>query len=341
MKYKLLGVSTPSQLNIGDYIQALAASQYLPQIDGFIQREELSDYQKEEAKMIMNGWYMHQPRKWPPSPNIKPLLISIHINSLAKNEMLRNESIDYFRKHAPVGCRDINTMLMLKENDVDAYFSGCLTLTLGKKYFSTQRENKCYFVDPYFKTNWNLFSLIKNSLYLLFNWTDISLIAKKYPLERTGIRKKLILTTFYREYQKIFTRQTLLNAEYINQQSQFLKNDGLTEDDYLHKAESLVKKYAKAQLVITSRIHCALPCLGLETPVLYTEDSNQSEASACRLNGLRELFNVIAWKKNSLVPQFNFNGKLSIGNNPANKTKWKELASNLVLKSEAFIKNDN
>lgn len=41
MKYKLLGMSTEESLNIGDYIQALASSQFYPQIDGFIQREEL------------------------------------------------------------------------------------------------------------------------------------------------------------------------------------------------------------------------------------------------------------------------------------------------------------
>ena len=40
MKYKLLAVSTEREVNIGDYIQALASAQFLPHIDGFIQREE-------------------------------------------------------------------------------------------------------------------------------------------------------------------------------------------------------------------------------------------------------------------------------------------------------------
>lgn len=41
MKYKLLAVSSEDQVNIGDYIQALASAQFLPSMDGFIQREEL------------------------------------------------------------------------------------------------------------------------------------------------------------------------------------------------------------------------------------------------------------------------------------------------------------
>ena len=55
MKYKLLSVETANlKPNIGDYIQALAASQFLPTIDGFVNREELSQYDSEECIVIMN-----------------------------------------------------------------------------------------------------------------------------------------------------------------------------------------------------------------------------------------------------------------------------------------------
>ena len=61
MKYKLLAVSvdTGEHVNIGDYIQALAAAQFLPEVDGFVQRERLKEYDGEACKVIMNGWYMH------------------------------------------------------------------------------------------------------------------------------------------------------------------------------------------------------------------------------------------------------------------------------------------
>lgn len=90
MKYKILAVSTVNEINIGDYIQALASSQFLPRVDGFIQREELKDYDGEECKMIMNGWYMHNPKQWPPSKKfILYMLLYILIHWQKKNYFLK------------------------------------------------------------------------------------------------------------------------------------------------------------------------------------------------------------------------------------------------------------
>jgi hypothetical protein len=36
----------------------------------------------------------------------------------------------FLQKNAPVGCRDTHTLNLMKSQGVDAYFSGCLTLTL-------------------------------------------------------------------------------------------------------------------------------------------------------------------------------------------------------------------
>ncbi|OUO13184.1 hypothetical protein B5F91_14520 [Bacteroides sp. An322] len=337
MKYKLLAVSTEEQVNIGDYIQALASSQFLPRIDGFIQREQLKDYDEEECKIIMNGWYIHHPEQWPPSEKIKPLFVATHFNTLVQKQLLSNESIAYLKRHEPIGCRDYFTRDLLKRKGIDAYFSGCMTLTLGYKYKSEKKENKCYFVDPYFVTHWNTFTILYNAIYLLFHWKPISIIAKKFPEEKKGLRKKMILSTFYRKYKRIFTKETLINAEYICQQSKYYKRNFSTDEERLQEAERLVKKYAKARLVVTSRIHCALPCLGLGTPVIYTEDANQSEASACRLGGLRELFNILKWNKSHLEAGFLAKGKISIQNTPNNKNEWKQRANQLTKTCYNFI----
>ncbi len=105
----------------------------------------------------------------------------------------------------------------------------------------------------------------------------------------------------------------------------------------MKEAEALVKKYAAAKLVVTSRIHCALPCLGMETPVIYTKDAGQSEASACRFDGLEELFTVLTWDKGKLLPQFEMKGKLSLQNHPSNKTNWKPLALDLIRRVKNFL----
>jgi len=340
MNYKLLAVSC-DMVNIGDYVQALASSQFYPRIDGFIEREFVHEYNGEPSRVIMNGWYQHNPTHWPPSGNIEPLYVAVHINSTAREKMLCNESIKYFKLHEPIGCRDTATRDMLKEKGVDSYFSGCMTLTLGKKYRSEEKDGKVYFVDPYFVTNWNLKNKIKNAVFLFFHYSKIKKIAAKHPDPKTGLRKMMIITTFFREYRKIFTDETLLNAEYICQQSKHWKEDFPTNEERLKEAERLVKGYAKAALVVTSRIHCALPCLGLETPVIYTENAQQSEASACRFGGIRELFTILKWDKNHLEPEYSITGKISARNNlPVNKNNWKPIADQLISRCSEWIKQD-
>lgn len=337
MKYKLLSVREENEINIGDYIQALASSQFLPSIDGFVDREKLKDYNAEECKMIMNGWYMHHPEQWPPSKKIKPLFVALHINSTAKEVLLSEENINFFKQHEPIGCRDTYTVDLLKSKGVDAYFSACMTLTLGEKYHSEEKEEKCYFVDPYFITRWNLYYIVFNLIYLILHWKPINTIAAKYPEKKKGLRKKMILTTFYREYSKHFTKETLVNAEYICQQNMEYKTDFPTDELRLSEAKRLVQKYARAKLVVTSRIHCALPCLGLGTPVIYTEDAQQSDASLCRFGGLRDLFTILKWNKNHLIPEFASNGKLSIHNTITNKPNWIMYARQLKQTCVSFI----
>lgn len=341
MNYKLLSVSTEEQVNIGDYIQALASKQFLPHLDGFIQREELKGYNEEECKVIMNGWYMHHPYNWPPSNKIIPLFVAFHINSLAKQQLLSDENINYLKKHEPIGCRDISTRNLLLEKGVKAYFSACMTLTLGYSYKSNNKENKCYFVDPYTLHKQDIFHKIHNIIYLLSHWKAISVIANKLPGKSSSLRKKIQASYFYKQYIIFFTQETLLKAEYISQQNKEYKTDFRNEYERLEAAEKLIKKYARAKLVVTSRIHCALPCIGLGVPVLYTENTKQSEASSCRLGGLKELFNTISINENGYKTNFEFNKekKISINSAPLNRESWIEYAKDLITTCKKFTSN--
>ena len=125
---------------------------------------------------------------------------------------------------------------------------------------------------------------------------------------------------------------------YINQQSIEYIRKFSTDEELLKEAERLVKCYAKAKLVVTSRIHCALPCLGLGTPVIYTEDAHQSEASACRFGGLRELFNILKWNNGHLVKEFGGKIPLDDTSSWSNKATWKELAERLATQCTRFCK---
>lgn len=338
MKNAILVAGTGRVINIGDYIQALAASQFLPSADLFIEREKLKDYDGEECRMIMNGWYMHDPSQWPPSPEIHPLFVAVHINSSAAPRLLSEGGVAYLKKHAPIGCRDLYTERMLQERGVESYFSGCLTLTLGKKYKAAHRDGTCCFVDPYYITPKTVTAALKNLFYLLSHWKAVDMVAGKFPKHGGWLRKRLDLVTFYREYSRVFTKETLLEAEYICQQNEDYARLFPSDTERLAEAERLVGKYAQASLVVTSRIHCALPCLGLGTPVIYTEDMAQPEASSCRLGGLRELFNVMKWNRGRLEKDFFHEGKISVRNCPRNKSGWERLASELSARCENFFR---
>ena len=103
MKNALLVVSTlpkgnsDGYINIGDYIQSLAGKVFFDKIDVYINRERLSQFksEREKVKMIMNGWFMHSPENWPPSDDIFPLLVAIHISPKSAPKMLSVEGINY------------------------------------------------------------------------------------------------------------------------------------------------------------------------------------------------------------------------------------------------------
>ena len=337
MIYKSLAVSTIRAINIGDYVQALAASQFLPKVDGFIERELLDEYDGESCKMIMNAYYMHDGKHWPPSPKITPLFVAMHINTLVRDDFSRKESLEYLKKHEPIGCRDYDTLGFLQKLGVKAYFSGCLTLTLGRKYEHLGEKRGVYFVDPhvtfsnrYEKGAYYLYSFILNR--------KVKKIGEKY-FKHTNLspKERSFICKFYTKYRKVFTEETILNAGYETQESSYYNSNFKTNDALLKEAERLIKMYSKAALVVTSRIHCALPCLGMNVPVIYINNKLQSEASECRLKGLRDLFNIIHWRNNGLTLNFEQKGLLSEENHPENKDLWKGLASNLTKQCLDFI----
>ena len=75
------GLVYANTFNLGDDIQTLAAKQFLPYVDHYLERDSINEFKKDfNVKAILNGWWTHKPNCWPPSKNIIPLLISIHIN---------------------------------------------------------------------------------------------------------------------------------------------------------------------------------------------------------------------------------------------------------------------
>ena len=338
MKYKLLSIENKDINNIGDYVQALASSQFLPHIDGFIDRDSVSNYNGEDCKVIMNGWFMHNPSNWPPSKKINPLFISFHVNKLASEKMLDEKGINYLKLHEPIGCRDFYTRDLLLGKGIRAYFSGCLTLTLGNNFKSASRERQVVFVDPLIPQNKHLSTITKDIVFMVSNTHLVNLLSKKLQVFPSCLKNRLIVARFARMYSKLFSKETLLNATYIKQEDR--RYSLMSNEERLCEAERLVKIYSKASLVITKRIHTALPCLGLETPVYFIQREDDSDVSKCRFGGLTDLFNTITLIGDKLRADFETNGKISLDNVVQNKDKWVKLAVTISDTCKSFVNEE-
>ncbi|WP_166822625.1 glycosyltransferase family protein [Brevibacterium limosum] len=85
----------------------------------------------EDTWYIAFGWYMHdifgKSFNIPFHPNLRPILLSVFVRY---PEMLTPDAIAYLKKYGPVGCRDWQSVAVLRAVGVPAFFSGCLTTTV-------------------------------------------------------------------------------------------------------------------------------------------------------------------------------------------------------------------
>lgn len=359
--------------NIGDYVQSVASKQYCQPIDVYIEQEEANMFFPEDkvpVRLIMNGWFQWRAENWPPSEYIDPLLISMHISPLRAEQLLTTEGIQFLKKYAPVGCRDYYTKQLLEDLEIPAYFSACMTLTLGKKYHVNVRKRKgIYIVDPYFeipelwqmvngRKKWNYKAIFSAAFTFLFHVRSVRKLAQKEffrVYSPTGFldrstekyRPYYKAALFYQIYSRKFSKKVLLSADYITHWMDVEMGGTVTNADLLDYAEELIKKYASADLVITSRIHAGLPCLGLETPVIFVANEevvseNGSFNTPGRLGGLLELFRILTLEKGKFIsndPVFSCIKKFSTWTRFKNKTDWKQYAFALDKTCTEFMKD--
>ena len=345
--------------NIGDYIQSVSQEQFFDHVDYYIEREKMDEFQSDEmVKVIMGAWFMTQPEHFPPSDSIDPLFVSFHMYPGRAERMLSPKGIECLKAHEPIGARDIKTKEILEEHGIKSYFSSCLTLTLGYKYKDTEKTDDIYFVDPYYELgggkNSGKRQFVDAALMAIKHWSKIRKIQKRFQNERsTGLSRFsktldriLMCASFYDSYTKSFSDEILLNAKYIKHR---IDVSGMSEDEIFDYTRKLIRTYAKAKLVVTSRLHCGLPCLGIETPVVFVTSNALEKGEmrgAGRLSGNLELMNYASWTTDGVklvsksLIDIAINGKLSplkIAPNPEKYKTYRDQLFNLV---KNFIKND-
>ena len=150
--------------------------------------------------------------------------------------------------------------------------------------------------------------------------------------------------SFYNDYSPVFSDDVIFGAKYITHD--VLQNQFKCHDDKMNCARTLLQTYAKAKFVVTSRIHCALPCLGLETPVIFVTSENLDTGktrSGGRFKGLIDFFHVMTYNNHGLEITSDYLSQLKkkekIGKDFffVNKDNHKEFANDLQKRVEKWI----
>lgn len=306
MKYGL--ISYDYTTNLGNEIQSIAARRFMPQIDYYIEHEKLERFNEDNVKMIMNGWFVDCPAAWPPSDKINPLLVSMHFTTTTKNRkrveaILTPESREFFSRYGPVGCRDLHTVDFLNDNDIEAYFTGCLTLTLDSGDKKPEKDDGNDYIVVNMENPDDLISFLKEK-------TD----KKIYRIQQD------MMPSFKKAFPGDMPKWLYNLTSFYNSQEKFFM------------AENLLKVYENASCVITDRLHCALPCLALETPVMLFNERGMKE----RFDGISELLlesNIEDYKKDYNI--------FDVENPPENSTEYLKIRKDLIKKCSDFTGHIN
>lgn len=147
------------------------------------------------------------------SERIIPVFLSLCLLA----DVLERDDVDYLKRFAPIGCRDVHTLKIMRAHNIPAYLNGCMTLTLPKRA-EAGRGTRVYLVD----LPAELRAIVPVGL--LENAVSLSPIC---AMDEIG-------STPEKEAKKRYER-------YI----------------------------ADARLVITTRLHVALPCMAAGVPVVF------------------------------------------------------------------------
>lgn len=280
-------------INIGDDIQAYAASCFLPSVDYTIDRETINSFQSENNEpvaVIMNAWYMWEKWNWPPSRCIVPHMVGIHYTNYAKAKMpgapINFEALtglggDYMRAYGPIGCRDMYTLSNFQKLGIDSYFSGCITMTIPKLPEKKSGKEYICIVDVGPDVEHKLKQILKHSGYKLRFMTHNIVRDLNRPW---GERKKMV--------------------------------------------EGLLSVYRNAKCVITGRLHCSLPCLSQETPVVLIMPGKPD----IRLTPYYDLLHYIPTKD-----FFAGNYDYDFTNPKPNKPDYRDVQSALIRSCTDFV----
>lgn len=224
-------------VNLGDPIQSYAVKLLYREM-GIeekdivpVPRYDMRNYDGEECVCIVNTCSTYEELAYdsnfmPPSDKIHAIPFSLHIN-----RNISDDEIAYYRSCSDVGCRDIFTENKLRKLGVNAYLTGCLSLTFPRR--SRRLEDNA------------------KNVYLIDVQSEFKNLIPSKILDGA-----IELSSIYR-------------FEIVHKSNRMTVQEACDFHKMGERRIELLKR--DARLVITSRLHAAAPCLAMGIPVILTK----------------------------------------------------------------------
>lgn len=241
MKYGYLFYQKPvkaemktRQINLGDPIQSFAVKNLYREMGIAdediipVPRYDLSNYNGEECVCVVNSASNYEELAYdshfmPPSPKVHAVPMSLHIH-----RKLPHDELTWYQTCGGVGCRDLYTVQYLESLGVDAYLSGCLTLTFPKRTDEQEKNADCiYLIDVPLE----LLDMCPPEI-------------RNHGIELTNI----VRINIPENANRMSVEDTLAYHRKGEERIALLRDT--------------------ARLVVTSRLHIATPCLAMGIPVI-------------------------------------------------------------------------
>lgn len=243
-------IGVRNSMNLGDQIQSIATERLLMEFAGdsyrhdlycerdtnifyLMDRDEILNIH-DKVNVVYNGWFDGNWTSFPPPNNINPLFIGYHINEVKKNKEYQCIS----QHKVP--------FKSLAHSDNAKYYNKYLPI--GARDNHTCRILRKAGVDDVY-----------------FSGCLTMTLSPKRNIERKGI---YIIDVSTDVLKKHGVPKNIVDEANINT-NVYEGLDLTNEYDKRIKANQILDNLETAQLVITSRLHCALPCLAFGTPVIF------------------------------------------------------------------------
>jgi hypothetical protein len=279
--------------NIGDDIQSVAAERFLPPGAVPIDRDMVSCFSSEkQVPTIMNGWFMWTKETWDREKV-----------SLPDKSWPPTSSIDPLLVSIHF-CPECFPKVFTEEGIQYLKDHG----PVGARDTTTLRELENRGIPAYFSG-------------------CLTLTLERTAQERDDIIYAVDIPDAAIEYLR---KHTTSKVEVIRH-GYYVGPFYHSPQERLELAKMLLEKYQRAKCVVTSRLHCCLPCLAYETPVLFLTGGDGT-----RFDGLRDCYHQCELHK-LLQGEVNY----SFDNPPENPKRYLRLKNQLIRTVTKWVASKN